>query len=79
MDTIERAIRVDERLFRVEALRDAARGSWLAVVGEGFEPRRWSRLPLAYDSAEEALAAAAGGVLRLAGAGRRAWVPATAA
>ena len=79
METIERAIRVDGRLFRVEALRDAARGNWLAVVGEGFAPRRWSRLPPAYDSAEEALAAAAGGVLRLAGAERRAWVPATAA
>jgi hypothetical protein len=67
VEAIERAVRVDGRLFRVEALLDAARGVWHAVVGEGREPRRWTRLPLSYDTADEALAAAVGGVVRLVG------------
>ena len=65
MDAIARTVRVDGRVFRVEAVPRAPREGWSALVGEGSVPTCWSRLPLPYDSAAEALAAAADGIVRL--------------
>jgi hypothetical protein len=72
-----RTLAVDGRTFWIEAIRDQERGVWVAVAGEGEEPRLWIRLPLSYDTAAEALAAAAGGVVRLAEVERRARCQAT--
>ncbi len=62
---METRIRTNGRTFTAAAMPADCWGRWIAVVGWGQEPERWSRVGERFASAQAALDAAVIGIARL--------------
>jgi hypothetical protein len=54
------------RVWTLEAFPHESRGTWIAAVGAGARPCRWSRVGDWFDSEAEAIGAVVGGLAVLA-------------
>ena len=62
---METRISTNGRVFTAAAMPADCWGRWVAVVGWGQEPERWSRVGERFSSAQAALDAAVTGICRM--------------